>query len=85
MRFAWINKDSANDDPTEQSPINRVIYIAYNLIWWIPIVLVVFKIIDYQTAFIALFVLTAIRAVVNLFRNNVLNPQKAENFPLRSV
>jgi hypothetical protein len=85
MRFAWINKDSATDVPTEQSPINRVIYIAYNLIWWIPIVLVVFKIIDYQTAFIALFVLTAIRAVVNLFRNNVLNPQQAENFPLRSV
>ena len=85
MRFAWINKDSANDVPTEQSPINRVIYIAYNLIWWIPIVLVVFKIIDYQTAFIALFVLTAIRAVVNLFRNNVLNPQQAENFLLRSV
>ena len=85
MRFAWINKDSANDVPTEQSSFNRVIYIAYNLIWWIPIVLVVFKIIDYQTAFIALFVLTAIRAVVNLFRNNVLNPQQAENFPLRSV
>ena len=85
MRFAWLNKDSANDVPTEQSSINRVIYIAYNAIWWIPVVLVVIKLIDYQTAFIALFVLTAIRAVVNLFRNNVLNPQQAENFPLRSV
>ena len=85
MRFAWINKDSANDVPTEQSSFNRVIYIAYNLIWWIPIVLVVFKIIDYRTAFIALLVLTAIRAIVNLFRNNVLNPKQAESFPLRSV
>ena len=85
MRFAWINKDSANDVPTGQNSINRAIYIAYNLIWWIPIVLVIFKIIDYQTAFIGLFVLTAIRAIVNLFRNNLLNPQQAENFPLRSV
>ena len=85
MRFAWINKDSTNDVPTEQSSINRVIYIVYNLIWWIPIVLAVFKIIDYRTAFIALFILTAIRAVVNLFRNNVLNPKQAENFPLRAV
>jgi len=85
MRFAWINKDSANDVPTEQSSINRVTYIAYNLIWWIPIVLVVIKIIDYQTAFIALFVLTVIRAIVNLFRNNVLDPEQAKYFPLRSA
>jgi len=85
MRFAWINKDSANDVPTEQSSINRVIYIAYNVIWWIPIVLAVIKIIDYRTAFIALFVLTIIRAIVNLYRNNVLNPKQAENFPLRAV
>ena len=85
MRFAWINKDSANDVPTEQSSINRVTYIAYNLIWWIPIVLVVIKILDYQTAFIALFVLTVIRAIVNLFRNNVLDPEQAKYFPLRSA
>ena len=85
MQCAWINKDSANDVPNEQSSFNRVIYIAYNLIWWLPIVLVVFKIIDYRTAFIALFGLTAIRAIVNLFRNNVLNPKQAESFPLRSV
>ena len=85
MRFAWINEDSVKDVPTKQNSINRAIYIAYNLVWWIPIVLAIFKIIDYQTAFIALFVLTAIRAVVNLYRNNILNPQQAENFPLRSA
>jgi hypothetical protein len=85
MRFAWINQDSAKDVPTSQNSINRTIYIVYNLVWWIPIVLVIINIIDYQVAFIALFVLTAIRAVINLFRNNVLNPQQAENFPLRSV
>jgi hypothetical protein len=85
MRFAWINKDSADDIPAKESSIRRFIYIAYNLIWWIPIVLAVFKIIDYWTAFIALLILTAIRAVVNLYRNNVLNPMQAESFSLRAV
>ena len=85
MRFAWINKDSANDVQVKQSFTNRLVYIAYNVVWWIPIVLAVTKIIDYWTAFIALFVLTIIRAVVNLYRNNILNPKQAESFPLRAV
>jgi hypothetical protein len=85
MRFAWINKDSADDIPAKESSIRRVIYIVYNIIWWIPIVLAVIKIIDYWTAFIALFVLTIIRAVVNLYRNNVLTSEQAESFPLRAV
>jgi hypothetical protein len=85
MRFAWLNKDSDKDLPVKQSLTQRLIYIAYNIFWWIPIVLAVTKIIDYRTAFIALFVLTAIRAVVNLYRNNVLSPERAESFPLRAV
>ena len=85
MRFAWINKDSAVDVPVKESSIGRVIYIAYNLIWWIPIVLAIIKIIDFRMAFIALFVLTVIRAGVNLYRNNVLNPEQAVSFPLRAV
>ena len=83
MRFAWLNKDSDNDRPVQESLTHRLIYIAYNIFWWIPIVLAVTKIIDLRTAFIALFVLTFIRAVVNLYRNNVL--KQAESFPLRSV
>jgi hypothetical protein len=35
--------------------------------------------------FIAFFVVTIIRAGVNLLRNNILKPEQAENFPLRSV
>jgi hypothetical protein len=85
MRFAWLNKNLANEASVKQSLADRLVYIAYNLVWWIPIVLVIFKIIDYQTAFIALFVLTLIRAVVNLYRNNVLNPKQAERFPLRAA
>lgn len=85
VRFAWIYKESTNAIPSKESTINRIVYIAYNLIWWIPIVLAVIKIIDYQTAFIALFVLTLVRAVVNLYRNNLLTPEQAVSFPLRSV
>jgi hypothetical protein len=85
MRFAWLRKNSANYVPVEQSFTNRLIYIAYNVVWWIPIVLPFTKIIDYRTGFIAFFVITIIRAGVNLYRNNVLNPEQAESFPLRAV
>ena len=73
------------DRPVKKSLTHRLVYIAYNIFWWIPIALAITKIIDYRTAFIALFVLTALRAVVNLYRNNVLNPEQAESFPLRAV
>ena len=85
MRFAWLLENSADYVPVKQSISSRLIYLAYNVIWWIPIVLVVTKIIDYWTAFTLLFVLTLIRAVVNLYRNNILNPEQAESFPLRAV
>ena len=85
MRFAWLRKNSADYVSVEQSFTNRLIYIAYNVIWWIPIVLPFTKIIDYRTGFIAFFVVTVIRAGVNLYRNNVLNPEQAEGFPLRAV
>ena len=85
MRFAWLRKNSADYVSVEQSFTNRLIYIAYNVIWWIPIVLPFTKIIDYRTGFIAFFVVTIIRAGVNLYRNNILNPEQAESFPLRAV
>jgi hypothetical protein len=42
------------------------------------------KIIDYRTGFIALFIITVIRAGANLYRNNLLSPEQAESFPLRA-
>ena len=85
MRFALLREKSVTNEPVKQSFTRRLIYIAYNIIWWIPIVLAVIKIIDYGTAFIALLVLTGIRANANLYRNNILNPDQAKSFPLRSV
>ncbi len=86
MRFAWQRKNSANYVLVKRGfthPLN-LIMVAYNVVWWIPIVLPFTKTIDYRTGFIAFFVVTIIRLVANLIRNNVLKPEQAESFPLRS-
>ena len=46
--------------------------------------LVLTKITDYHTGFIAFFVITFIRASANLYRNNALNLEQAESFPFRA-
>ena len=84
MRFAWLRENSADHVPAQPSAINRLIFIAYNVIWWAPIVLGFAKVIDYQTGFVAFLVITIFRAIVNLFRNNVLKGEQAEYFPLRA-
>jgi hypothetical protein len=84
MRFAWLREQSGKDEAVQQSPVNRLIFIAYNVIWWIPIVLGFTKVIDYRTASIAFLVITIFRALANLFRNNVLKGEQAEYFPLRA-
>ena len=84
MRFAWLRKKSDNHVSVKPSFTNRLIFIAYNVVWWIPIVLPFIGIIDYRTGFIAFFVITIIRAAANLYRNNVLTPEQAECFPLRA-
>jgi hypothetical protein len=84
MRFAWLREKSGDPAPAPPSAINRLIMVAYNLIWWAPIVLGFFKVIDYRTAFITFLIITIFRAIVNVVRNNVLTPEQAETFPLRS-
>ena len=84
MRFAWLRKDSGKTVSVKQSFTNRLIYVAYNVVWWIPVVLAVVGTIDYRTGFVAFFVITIIRAAANLYRNNALEPEQAESFPLRS-
>ena len=77
-------KNSGKEIHSSQRLTRRLIYIAYNIIWWIPIVLPFTRVIDYQQGFILLFVITMIRAAANLYRNNVLSPEQAAYFPLRS-
>ena len=85
MRFVLLRKNSTNPVPAKlrfTHPLN-LIMVAYNVVWWIPIVLTFTKTIDYHTGFIAFFVVTIIRLVANLIRNNVLKPEQADNFPFR--
>lgn len=57
---------------------------AYNIIWWIPIILPFTGLIEYETGYIAFLVVTIVRLAANLVRNNVLKPEVAVIFPLRS-
>ena len=84
MRSAWLRKNSDSQVTAQQSTLSRVVYIAYNVIWWVPIVLPFTGIIGYRTGFIAFFIVTVIRAVANLYRNNFLTLEQAETFPLRA-
>jgi len=84
MRFAWQRENSAKHVSIKQSFASRLIYIAYNVLYWVPIVLPLAVVMDYRTGFIALFVVLIIRTGANLYRNNVLTPEQAESFPFRS-
>ncbi len=86
MRFAWLRKQSGNNVPAKLKlsyPLNLV-YLAYNFVYWIPIVLAFAGVITYYWGFTGFFIVILIRGTANLVRNNILKPQQAENFPLRS-
>ena len=83
MRFAWQRKNSADKVSTKQSSTDRIIYITYNVVYWLPILLTVTKVIDYRTGFITFALILIIRAVANLYRNNT-TAERGEYFALRS-
>jgi hypothetical protein len=84
MRFAWLREKSGDPAPPQPSVINRFILIAYNVVWWVPIVLGFTKVIDYRIGFVAFLIITIFRALANGVRNNVLPPEQGERFPLRA-
>jgi hypothetical protein len=57
---------------------------AFNAAWWVPIVLTLFKVMDYRTGFVLFAVVTVVRLGANLYVNNVLTPEQAESFPFRA-
>ena len=87
MRFAWIREQDPNRSTTanlDRSPLHKLITIVYNLVWWVPLVLVLARVIDYRTGSISFAAITLLRAAANLYRNNFLPPERGETFPLRS-
>ena len=50
MRFAWLREKSGRETTVKRGcsdPLN-LITVVYNLIWWIPVVLPLVKLIDYR-------------------------------------
>ena len=83
MRFAWLRQHGIIEASADGNTTNRLILIVYNVIWWVPIILAFAGIIDYRTGFIAFATITAIRAGVNLYRNNILPPEQgAQALPI---
>ena len=84
MRFAWQRKKQGLEDP-KLSIGERLVLISYNAIWWLPVVLVIFDVWSYRTGAVVFLAITVIRALVNLYRNNILTFEAAQRFPLRSA
>ena len=84
MRFAWLRENSDGPAPAQPGPLNRLVLVVYNLVWWVPIVLGFVKVLDYPVAFATFFAITMVRAVANLVRNNFLTLEQAELCPFRS-
>ena len=83
MRFAWLRTEDETEPPPP-STADRLILVAYNLIWWVPVVLAVLGLISYAAGLVGFLTITMARAVVNLYRNNVMPIDRAQRFPLRS-
>lgn len=86
LRFAWLRKQADDTTTPKDSPGNQLIFLLYNLVWWIPLVLpFVTDAVSYRAGFISFGVVTFVRASVNLYRINVLPPERGDRFPLRSA
>lgn len=66
------------------SAISRTILTAYNLVWWLPLVLTLTRVIGFRARSVSFLAITLIRALANAIRVNVLPPEQAQVFPLRS-
>lgn len=82
MRFAWLQKHQ--DIDPRQSALDVLIFAAYNIAYWLPLVLTIVGAIDTDTGFVAFAGIVAVRAFFNLIRNNFLPLEQAITFPFRA-
>ena len=83
LRFAWLRQKQGIDDPA-MSLGARLVYVGYNVAWWLPVVFVVFGAWPYRAGALGFVVVTVFRALANLYRNNMLPIDAAQRFPLRA-
>jgi hypothetical protein len=84
MRFAWLRSKEGSEELPPMSSADRLIFVAYNVVWWVPAVLPFLGILSYRAGFLGFLVVSVFRAVANVYRNNVLTVEAAQHFPLRS-
>jgi len=84
MRFAWQRKKLAEESNVKAKAPNPLIYLSFNAIWWIPIILTFVGVIDYHAGFVSFSLITLVRLIANVSRNNLLSLERAESFPFRS-
>ena len=85
LRFAWLRENSDDPNPVKLKnthPLN-ILFIAYNVIYWAPMILPFTKIIDYHAGFVWMLAVVSFRAIANLYRNNILTLEQAEVYPFR--
>lgn len=80
MQFAKQVKDL---NLSIQNNKNRVVVFLHNLIWWLPLFLVLLKVVDHRSGTILFFILTTTRAIINVYRNNFMKLEDAIHFPFR--
>ena len=84
-RFVWERKKSADPNAVKLPGIHplNLVFVLYNLVYWIPVILTFTGIIGYRFGTIAFFAVILFRAVANLYRNNFLTLEQAEIYPFR--
>lgn len=83
MRFAWLRTSEGSESSPVMSPTGRLVLIAYNVVWWVPVVLPVVGFVSYRAGTIGFLAVTMARAAINLYRTNVMSIDEAQRSPLR--
>lgn len=83
MRFVRLWRDKTGDGSFKEGWLSKLTMVAYNLVWWSPLVLPFTGTISYRAGFLLFMVITYVRLTANLIRNNILSLDRAISFPLR--
>ena len=86
MRFAWLEKNSAETVSVKQERTHplSLIRMAYNIVFWV-FLLPFMTTMAYSTGFIVFTVIILIRLGANLYINALkLGPEQYQRFPFRT-
>jgi len=83
MRFAWLWKNKTGSISFKESVTNKIIFVLYNAVWWIPVPLPFMGIISYKSGIILFAFITFIRLTANIYRMNILSLERAVSSPFR--